>query len=350
MKKLLYIFIAALLALDLSGQDIHFSQYYNTPLQYNPALTGVFGGDHRAMLAYRNQWMTVATPYTTYGAAFDMRMMEKRGGNFALGTGLGVYRDVAGDTKMGITNAILSLSGIIALNGKQHLMVGVSGGIEQRSMDASSQIWDSQYDKDQPEYYNPDAGSGEITNYNTGFVGADINAGIAWVYSESVKRIVNDDNFSLKLGGYYQHITSQTLKYGDTPDALFGKFSFQGESNISVKNSNTAFQPSVIYQRQGPNQEILLGTLIRYKLGFDSQYTGLLRSTAVSIGMHARWGDALIPSIGYEISNWKLMFSYDANLSGLRAASNSVGGFEVTLTFVNPAPFQAGRGHSARFN
>lgn len=350
MKKVLYLLCILSLTLGVNAQDIHFSQYYNTPLQYNPALTGVFGGDHRAMLAYRNQWLTVASPYVTYGAAFDMRMMEKNGGNFALGTGLGVYRDVAGDTKMGITNAVLSLSGIIALNDKQHLTVGVQGGVEQRSIDATSQIWGNQYDKDLPDYYNPAASSGEVTNYNTGFVGADINAGIAWVYSESVKRIVNDDNFSLKLGAVYQHITSQSLKYGETPDALFGKMSFHGEGNISVKNSNTAFQPSLIYQRQGPNQEILLGTLIRYKLGFDSQYTGLLRSSAVSIGMHARWGDALIPSIGYEVSNWKIMFSYDANLSGLRAASSSVGGFEVTLTFINPGKYVAGKGHSARFN
>jgi type IX secretion system PorP/SprF family membrane protein len=315
---------------------------------YNPALTGVFGGEHRAMLAYRNQWLTVASPYQTYGAAFDMRMLEKK--SFALGTGLGVYRDVAGDTKMGLTNVMLSLSGIIALDNKQHLTIGVQGGFEQRSMDGSNQIWDNQYDKDQAGYYNPAAASGEITNYNTGFSGADLNVGVAWIYSESVKRIVNDDNFSLKIGAVYQHITSQTLKYGDTPDALFGKMSIHGESNISVKSSNTSFQPSLLYQRQGPNQEILLGTLIRYKLGFDSQYTGLLSSSAVTIGMHARWGDALIPSIGYEITNWKMMFSYDANLSGLRTASSSVGGFEVTLTFTNPAPFQAGRGHSARFN
>jgi len=349
MKKLLYIVCGLLLTLKVTSQDIHFSQYYNTPLQYNPALTGIFGGDHRIMLAYRNQWLTVASPYVTYGAAFDMRMMEKKGRNFSLGTGLGVYRDVAGDTKMGITNAVLSLSGIITLNNKQYLTIGAQGGIDQRSMDASRQIWGNQYDKDQPEYYNPAAASGEITNYNTSFTGADINAGIAWIYSKSVRRIVNDDNFSLKLGAVYQHITSQDLKYGKT-DALYGKMSFQGEGNISVKNSNAAFRPSLIYQRQGPNQEILLGTLIRYKLGFDSQYTGLLSSTAVSIGLHARVGDALIPSIGYEISNWKIMFSYDANLSGLRTASNTVGAFEVTLTFINPSSSQSGRRHNARFN
>ncbi|MCO6499566.1 MAG: PorP/SprF family type IX secretion system membrane protein [Vicingus serpentipes] len=348
MKKILYLLIGVLLVLDLSGQDIHFSQYYNTPMMYNPALTGVFGGAQRAMLAYRNQWMTVASPYTTYGAAFDMRMMEKRGGNFSLGTGLGVYRDVSGDTKMGITNVVLSLSGIIGLSEKQHLMVGFQGGVEQRSM-GGEMIWDNQYDKDAPDYYNVEAPTGEISSYNTGFVGMDLNVGLAWVYSESVKRIVNQDNFSLKLGAVYQHVGSQTLKYGDTPDDLYGKLSFHGESNISVPNSNTSFQPNLIYQRQGPNQEILLGSLIRYKLGFDSQYTGMLQSSAVYIGLHARYGDALIPSVGYEVSNWKIMFSYDSNLSGLRTASNSIGGFEVTLTFINPGSMKSGRG-SARFN
>jgi len=348
MEKLLLI-TCLLTGTGLFAQDIHFSQYYNTPLINNPAFTGIFGGDHRAMLVYRNQWMTVASPYTTYGFAYDTRMMEKRG-NFSLGTGLGVYRDVAGDTKMGITNVSLSLNGIIKLNSTQHLSLGVNGGFEQRSINNSSLIWDKQYDQDAPEYYNSTASSGETSDYNGGFNAGDINAGLAWVYSKSTRKLVNDENFSLKIGAVYQHITSQELKYGETPDQLWGKLSFQVESNVTVNNSSLSFQPNLLYQRQGPNQEILIGTLIRNKLGFDSRYTGMLRSSAFLIGLHIRLGDAIIPSIGYEIPNWKIFFSYDANVSKLRTASNSIGGFEVSLIFVSPGKYIAGKGHSARFN
>ena len=84
MKRILIIALLALIVPQANAQDIHFSQFYNTPLIVNPAFTGVFGGDQRAMLIYRNQWSSVATPYKTFGGSFDTRMFDKRNGNFSL--------------------------------------------------------------------------------------------------------------------------------------------------------------------------------------------------------------------------------------------------------------------------
>jgi len=347
MKKIYTIVLLSLITLSISAQDIHFSQFYNTPLIVNPALTGVFGGDQRAMLIYRNQWATVASPYKTYGFSFDTRLLDNRSSNFSLGTGLGVYKDVAGDTDYGITNAVISLSGILAINKKQHFTIGAQGGIEQRTLNNPDLIWDEQYNG---SGYDPSLSSQESTNYNQGLKAGDVNVGLAWVYSESQRRIVSNKDFSVKLGAVYHHLTKQELSYGDEADNLYSKLSFHGESNISVSNSNVSFKPSFLYQKQGPSQELLLGTLIRYSFGFDSKYTGIMKQTALFIGIHTRVGDAIIPSVGYEITNWKISFSYDANISKLVSASNSVGGFELTLIFVNPNPFSYGKGNSGRFN
>ncbi|MBL4668835.1 MAG: PorP/SprF family type IX secretion system membrane protein [Flavobacteriales bacterium] len=347
MNRIIILLLTCLSLTQLRGQDIHFSQFFNTPLIINPALTGVFGGDQRAMILYRNQWSSIATPYKTYGASFDMRMLDKRNSNFSLGTGLGVYKDIAGDSEYGITNVVLSLSGIIQLDKKQHLTIGIQGGFEQRSINNTALIWDSQYDGSS---YNPSLSSHETTNYNQGISNGDLNVGLAWVYSKSQKSIVANDVFSLKLGGVYQHLTQQSLDYGGGLDKLYGKMSFHGESNISIKSTNTSFKPSFIYQKQGPSQEVLVGTLIRYAFGHDSKYTGLMNQTALFVGIHTRLGDAFIPSIGYEIANWKLTFSYDANVSKLASTSNGVGGFEISLIFINPNPFTYGKGNSARFN
>ena len=63
-----------------SAQDIHFSQFFNCPLQLNPALTGPFNGDMRGVVIYKDQWRSVsaASPYKTVSASFDMRMMQKK--------------------------------------------------------------------------------------------------------------------------------------------------------------------------------------------------------------------------------------------------------------------------------
>ena len=57
--------IALLLGLNSSAQDLHFSQFFEAPLLRNPSLAGIFAGDFRAQMVYRNQWASVTTPYQT---------------------------------------------------------------------------------------------------------------------------------------------------------------------------------------------------------------------------------------------------------------------------------------------
>ncbi|MEO6357893.1 MAG: type IX secretion system membrane protein PorP/SprF, partial [Ferruginibacter sp.] len=52
-------------SLQVAGQDIHFSQFFETPLLRNPALGGLFSGDIRLQSVYRTQWQSVTVPYQT---------------------------------------------------------------------------------------------------------------------------------------------------------------------------------------------------------------------------------------------------------------------------------------------
>ena len=57
---------------QLQAQDIHFSQYFSTPLTINPSYTGSFVGDYRAGLNYRQQWGSVTVPYKSFDFYGDM--------------------------------------------------------------------------------------------------------------------------------------------------------------------------------------------------------------------------------------------------------------------------------------
>ena len=61
MKKLYFILLGGLIMLstDVIGQDIHFSQFYMSPLTLNPAMTGVMNCNTRFIGNYRNQWSPV---------------------------------------------------------------------------------------------------------------------------------------------------------------------------------------------------------------------------------------------------------------------------------------------------
>src|SRR6202000_159144 len=47
------------------AQDIHFSQFYETPLLGNPSLAGIFTGDYRVQTVYRDQWNSFTNAYRT---------------------------------------------------------------------------------------------------------------------------------------------------------------------------------------------------------------------------------------------------------------------------------------------
>src|SRR3954470_22838478 len=71
MKKIILL-LAVTIGLKGYSQDIHFSQYEQTPSLVNPALTGV-QSVVRASVIYKDQWRSVTVPYTTYGASFEMK-------------------------------------------------------------------------------------------------------------------------------------------------------------------------------------------------------------------------------------------------------------------------------------
>lgn len=59
--------------LAVLAQDIHFSQFFNTPYAQNPANIGQFDGDYRMGAVYRQQWRSVTIPYSTFGMGADRK-------------------------------------------------------------------------------------------------------------------------------------------------------------------------------------------------------------------------------------------------------------------------------------
>ena len=77
MKKLIQIYLTCSLACSVAvvnGQDIHFSQIFETPLLRNPALAGLFSGDIRVQTVYRSQWNSVSNAYSTTSANLEYKL------------------------------------------------------------------------------------------------------------------------------------------------------------------------------------------------------------------------------------------------------------------------------------
>ena len=76
MKKLIIAF-ACLSFGEVMAQDIHFSQFYDSPLNMSPALTGT-DAPFRANLNYRSQWSAFGNPFQTIAGSVDMALMKNK--------------------------------------------------------------------------------------------------------------------------------------------------------------------------------------------------------------------------------------------------------------------------------
>ncbi len=333
MKKLT-ILILLLGGFQLNAQDVHFSQFWNNNIQYNPAMAGVIPANLRIATFYRNQWSSVGSTYSTFGVNADTRFETRK--NTSFGLGINIFRDVAGDLKLGTTNAQLSFSAILDLDGNSKLSLGVNGGMIQKGLDPSGAQWNSQYSNGN---YNGTLASGETFNSVSEMKG-DVSAGIVYIYSTNERYMTANDKFNMKIGFAYNHIIKPKFEwFADSPDALYSNFVAHAEFLIGIQNSKWSLLPAAIIQFQGPSKEVLFGTQFRLELKEASRVTGFVKGAYLNLGTFIRLGDAFIPSLTFEFDHYSIGASYDVNISPLRSASNFSGGFEISLKFRTPNPY-----------
>src|SRR2546430_804947 len=88
-------------AIQVTAQDLHFSQFFNSPLTTNPANTGFIpDGNYRVGINYRNQWASIPVPYKTMSAFGDFQLFRDRLEYGWVGVGGVILRDVAGDGEL----------------------------------------------------------------------------------------------------------------------------------------------------------------------------------------------------------------------------------------------------------
>ena len=323
------------------GQDIHFSQFFETPLLINPANTGIFNGDIRGILNYKNQWTSINNPFTTSLFSFDTRILEKKWSNVFLGTGLIIYNDKAGKSEFGTTQINLSISASVAINEKSRLSAGLNGGFAQKGIKNTDLRWGNQYNSTDG-IYDPSMSSGETNHLNTEtFMYGDFGGGLAWYFTSRPTNMTSNDRISGNLGVALFHLNKpkQELYVGEYEN-LYSKLVIHCRTYIGIPKTTLAVLPSFMYTKQKTANEIIFGGMLRYGLKEESKYTGLIKESAILIGSHYRLGDAFIPSILLEVSSFALGISYDKTLSKLNSTANINGGIEISLRFINPSPFK----------
>lgn len=318
----------AVVGTDLAAQDIHFSQFYASPLTLNPALTGRVNGNYRVAGIYRSQWGAIpdisGPTFGTPAGSFDMPFFVGKKKKDAVGLGVIVAHDFSNDKNYNVLRGMLSISYIKSLgsNGKHQLSIGVQGGIQQSKSGALT--FEDQYVN--AEFQNGSTSvDGNLADQSN--IVPDFNAGLFYNGALSQK-VTLFGGFSL----FHLFEPKEQFGSGNT-SVLPRRYVAHAGMEWDVAKKFSVY-PGVIYMGQAKNTELNLGT----NFGYHFKKTADRRTTLYFGGWY-RMNDAFIAMTGLEFRNLRVGFSYDVRLPHgdkdfALTNANTRGAFEVSLIYV----------------
>ncbi|NCX95140.1 MAG: type IX secretion system membrane protein PorP/SprF [Chitinophagia bacterium] len=327
MKKIVFLLIASIsLAISVYAQDVHFTQFFTSPLTLNPAQTGLVPGDLRLAANYRTQWNSVSSkPYSTMTMSYDMAILKgKLPEGDAIGLGVMALLDQAGTALLQnkTFGGSFAYHKGFGLDRKQHLSLGAQVFIVQKTLDKTALKFGQGYDPNTGTYTA--GNSGEATGLAADLTYPDFNLGV--MYSGEINEHVN-----VYSGLSYYHLTQPVESFLGDNHQIHSRITAYLGGSFNL-NEKTVLYASSLYQTQASATEILLGAAMGWVMnpGHDLDYQ---RNTVFYLGGWYRYGDAIAPYVAVEWSKMRIGLSYDINSSKFSPATNGNGGLELSLLF-----------------
>ncbi len=322
MKKLQYIstLISYLFILVPCAftQDLHFSQFFNSPLTTNPANTGFIpDGDYRLGINYRDQWSSIMTvPYKTMSAFGDVQLMRDKIENGWLGVGGVILRDVAGSGNLTSTKVYGSIAYHQMLGYSSLLSLGFNTGFANKQINVFNLKFPDQFDG---KFFDNSKVPTSVVLNNNNVSYFDMQAGMNYAFFPT-------ENVYVNAGYSIHHINQPKESFLEASvDSVRVDMRHIGFLNAILKvNDNIIINPNAYFTTQAKAKELVLGMNAAYNLSGDGE-------KQLIGGLYYRMGDAVVPMIGFELKNVRFTFSYDVTTSSLNKFNNYRGASEFNV-------------------
>jgi type IX secretion system PorP/SprF family membrane protein len=325
MKRMFLLLTSCLLmALFAHAQDQVYSQFYNSPVYLNPALTGQFEGDFRVNMIYRNQWSAIPGSLNYLTATVDYSIPK-----FGGGVGLLFSRSSEGTAYYTKNNVAGTYSYSVGSN-NYVLSFGMQIGATNRVVDYSKLIFEDQIDP-KLGYMPTMASSAEAPQFSNKYY-FDSGAGV-----------------NLVAGNFMSGVSMQHL---NRPDE-----SFTGtKSTLPIRTSayvSYRFDLNPFDNYEETEKSYIIPSVVFYKQGDATAYNAgfQYKRHNVSAGLWYRTSgqsgpSAVVVSFIFDLfinkdTGEKLRFglSHDATTSTIGYA-NTNGTSEGSLSYETPVPYR----------
>jgi len=319
-KVIIFLVVLFVYPLFSTAQDLHFSQWFNSPLTTNPANTGFIpDADYRIGVNYRSQYVNVlSVPYKTFSAFGDAQLFRNKLDNAWMGVGGVILRDAAGSGNLTSTKVYGSLAFHQELGSASLLSAGFNLGWANKSINPNQLKFPDQFNKATGFF---DAGiptSVVFNSTNTNYL--DVQVGMNYAYFPT-------DNLYINAGLSIHHVNRPRETFFSNSTGFDDRLAarYIGFVNASIKVSDDVIlNPMGYYSNQAGASELVAGGNINYDLSGDGKYQLLG-------GIYYRSSDAVIPMLGFQVDNIKMTFTYDVTTSSLSTYNNGRGAVEFSL-------------------
>lgn len=326
LKKYLLLLILAVFTFfgrKVFAQDVHYSQFYATPLSLNPACTGFYTGDWRAMGIYRSQWKSISIPYVTQSLGFDHQWYIYTE-NFSWG--INFINDKSGSINLMSNQFYLSFAYHKTLPNFHKLHFGIQAGYVMKNYSVAGQTYPEQWDIGSG-LFNPGFASGEPGAFNEpAFL--DLNAGVIW--SKKYKKIEPQFGYAM------YHINQPKSVYTTSNNTLPARHVIHTEAKINL-TPKVYLTPKVLYMMMSGANDFVLGANMGYNLPANFLKLNSFWVGSYIRNLHESNKDAVYFVAGLNYNNFDFGFSYDVNISELKAATKSRGAFEISIIYTAPS-------------
>lgn len=304
------------------AQDIHYSQFYNAPLVLNPANTGIFNGDKRINLSYKDQWRSVPVPWQTFTGSYDQKFYPDNSDDHFFSGGITFNYDRQGVSKLSTSNFNLNGSYTRILNENNLLTFGVALGYATRGFDSQELTWDRQWNGTALER-GLSTGEVDLNADRVSFFENAIGANYRWQKSSRTK---------IDIGASVFHLIEPKVAFFASDDITLEKRvtltaigSFQLTESFDIQLHGLA-------QFQGGPSEQIIGALGKFYLDNTPGSEWQLHA-----GLGFRTKKALVPTVAIQHKNLYVSASYDIGLSELER-EHSGGGIEIHFRYIWASP------------
>jgi len=318
MKQYIYLLLF-ILALPVTGwsQDPNYSQFYNNPIYYNPAMTAINNG-LTLRANGRNLWGPIPGRFNTFSGSFEAQSI------FKMGIGGVVYSDVAGEALLRTTGGYFTYSYRPIDTKNVIVQAGIGGGFITKSIDWSKLTFSDQLDETLG-----DIRATSFTNPNYNKVSyADFNTGLVARFNGRTRRQRGAfKQMSATIGASLHHLSTPKDAFLGDQQHLPMRFVFHASTNLLF--NDLIYSPGLIFEQQNEFRTFTIGlNLVNRPFTFGVWFRN--RTAAMSFRSY----DSFIFTAGLNLpsrtaTSWRVMYGFDMTISRLK--TSSYGTHEISL-------------------